>query len=68
MENGELSQEWMDSRFRGNDGVGVCYDGVGRPCRQTEDGMVGMGGKRTSSRAWGVSQPTRIYLLKEGVS
>ena len=23
-EHGEFSQEWMDSRFRGNDGVGVC--------------------------------------------
>ena len=35
-EHGEFSQEWMDSRFRGNDGVGVCRnDGVGRPRHQT---------------------------------
>ena len=39
--------------FRGNDGVGCSR-------RPTEDGVVGMGGKRTSSRAWGVSQLRRI--------
>ena len=45
----------MDSRFRGN-------DGVGRPRCQTEDGMVGMGGKRTSSRGCGECHNPHEFL------